>query len=102
MDYLQTLTPCVNPETAVFPAFDIWWLDLFTSRGIDMPCGYYGALLNLAICGSVLLAMGATLLVWYVWTNSNFGASRSEQSTANRIARMRRKNRLKVAREMYS
>lgn len=95
-------TPCINPETAMFPEFDFWWLDLFVSRGIDMPCEFYGFLLNLAICGAVALAMGVTLLFWYVWTYRARHAYRSEAALNREIGLMMRKRDLRNARRQYS
>ncbi len=94
-------TPCVNPETALFPEFDFWWLDLFVSRGIDMPCEYYGLLLNLAICGAVVLASAVTLLFWYVATYRARHAHRSESTLNHAIGLMIRKNELRAARKFY-
>lgn len=94
-------TPCVNPESALFPEFEFWWLDLFVSRGIDMPCEYYRLLLNLSICGAVALAMGMTLLVWYVWTYRVRNAYRSEATLNHEIGLMIRKNELRAARRFY-
>ena len=95
-------TPCVNPETALFPEFDFWWLDLFVSRGIDMPCESYGFLLTLAICGSVLLVSAVTLLFWYVGTYRSRHAYRSESALNHEIGLMLRKRDLKEARRRYS
>lgn len=95
-------TPCVNPETALFPEIDLWWLDLFVSRGIDMPCEYYGGLMGLAIAGAVALAMGATLLVWYVWTYRARHAHHSAKSTRYEISRLRRRNQIEAARNLYA
>ncbi len=95
------LTPCVNLESALFPEIELWWVDLFTSRGIDMPCEYYGFLMNLAIGGAVVLAMGVTLSVWYVVTYRVRHAYRSEATLNHEIGLMLRKNELRAARRFY-
>jgi len=95
-------TPCINPETALFPEFDFWWLDLFVSRGIDMPCEFYGFALNVAIFAVFALLSGLVLLVWFVATYRARHACNSRSATQKEIRRLRRKNELRAARNLYS
>lgn len=67
MAFNQIPVACTS-ENAPFQQFDLWWIDQFVSRGVDMPCGMMGAILNFTICGSILIVAAIILGIWHYRT----------------------------------
>lgn len=79
---------CIK-EAAIFPTFDSWWIAWLESHGWFVTCGEAGFLLNLAICGIMLVAMGAVLLFsacWQAWReNRKYRMRRRRHNRARRF-----------------
>ncbi len=85
---LKVPVPCTS-EAAMFQRFDLWWIDQFTSRGIDMSCGAMAAILNFTIFGIVLALFAVVLAVWHFRTRDNRHPldAMARRNTRNRKAR---------------
>jgi hypothetical protein len=85
MAYNSIPTACTS-EKAPFQQFDLWWIDQFTSRGIDMPCEAMGTVLLMVVVGITLSLMVVGLIIVHY-------ATRNTRNPLDAMARRNRRNR---------